>query len=552
MTSDSASDKDSTRSTLATELTRTDEYEAICASEDLAHIGAIQRLGFLLVGDLRSETLVQLSANTPDALGSPWDERHPEALLGESMRSIIGSCWPQAVRATATRADPLNVPLTDAPLIDTATWIARAHRSGDYLIVECLPRASETGSGSHAIDLRDAVTTIAATDSIDGLVATTAQTFRHLTGFDRVMVYRFLPDWSGEVIAESVGDSQQQLYLGNRFPAQDIPPQARKLYDQMGVRLIADTTLGTARMLPAMPAGTSSALDMSRCLLRAVSRAHVEYLTNMDVQQSMSIAIHVGEDLWGLIACHQSTAQPIALAQFSNVIAAAEQIAMLVESRLAQQLEIDEQDYRHAVQDAIQRTLSTARAVGYQKRLLVSLFEELRWNQHYSCIAVGIDDWTLLVHSAEQVEEDSDISRNLIRCAREQITLTGHALLESRNIRADIPSLAEQLPVAGVLAYRPVEFPKVTVLLGLSEVTESITWAGNPNVIQKREVDGQVLISPRASFRRWQSNEHGRSRFWNEWDRRVLFQIADGLRIWSTSRPPHGDSGEDSSVEQAQ
>ena len=53
--------------------------------------------------------------------------------------------------------------------------------------------------------------------------------FRQFTGFDRVMIYRFLDDDAGVVVAED-RDPSLHGFLNHHFPASDIPRQARALY----------------------------------------------------------------------------------------------------------------------------------------------------------------------------------------------------------------------------------------------------------------------------------------------------------------------------------
>ena len=123
-----------------------------------------------------------------------------------------------------------------------------------------------------------------------------------LTRFDRVMVYKFDEQGSGEVIAESKR-TPIESYLGLHYPASDIPAQARKLYLKNIIRIIADVDAETVPIVPTLdPFGRP--LDMSLCVTRSVSPIHIEYLKNMGVKASMSISIIRDGKLWGLFACH--------------------------------------------------------------------------------------------------------------------------------------------------------------------------------------------------------------------------------------------------------
>ena len=130
-----------------------------------------------------------------------------------------------------------------------------------------------------------------------------ARDVRTVTGFDRVMVYRFDAEWNGEVIAEDRRDDLEP-FLGLRYPASDIPAQARALYATNWMRLIPDARYRPVPLEPAVNPLTGRPLDLSGAMLRSVSPVHLEYLANMGVVSSMSVSLIDRGRLWGLIACH--------------------------------------------------------------------------------------------------------------------------------------------------------------------------------------------------------------------------------------------------------
>ena len=114
------------------------------------------------------------------------------------------------------------------------------------------------------------------------------------------MVYRFAPDWSGEVVAEALEDGVKS-YLGTHFPASDIPKQARELYTRKLLGFIPDVTYSP---VPLLALEDGPPLDMSHCVLRSVSPIHLEYLRNMGVAATLTVSLVIGGKLWGMIACH--------------------------------------------------------------------------------------------------------------------------------------------------------------------------------------------------------------------------------------------------------
>ena len=129
---------------------------------------------------------------------------------------------------------------------------------------------------------------------------------RDVTGFDRVMIYKFAEDKHDEVIAEST--NRPDSFLGLHYPASDIPDPARRHFTLNVIRTIPD--INGARIPIVSRSGevasetSSRPLDLTYSKLRAVAQVHVEYLNNMGVGASLSISLVTNNELWGLVACH--------------------------------------------------------------------------------------------------------------------------------------------------------------------------------------------------------------------------------------------------------
>ena len=140
--------------------------------------------------------------------------------------------------------------------------------------------------------------------SLRALCDEVTRIFRDLTGYDRVMVYRFDDDGHGEVFAEQ-RRPDLEAYLGNRYPASDIPQIARRLYERNRVRVLVDVDYRPVPLEPRLsPDHRPADLDMSLCFLRSMSPIHVQYLKNMGVSATLVVSLVVGGRLWGLVACH--------------------------------------------------------------------------------------------------------------------------------------------------------------------------------------------------------------------------------------------------------
>jgi light-regulated signal transduction histidine kinase (bacteriophytochrome) len=124
------------------------------------------------------------------------------------------------------------------------------------------------------------------------------------TGFNRILLYRFDEAGHGTVLCEQ-NDGTLPSYLDLRFPASDIPQQARDLYILNTIRIIPDANYVPSPLhgLDKRPLGS---LDLSISILRSVSPVHLEYMRNMGTMSSMSVSIICEGKLWGLISGHHA------------------------------------------------------------------------------------------------------------------------------------------------------------------------------------------------------------------------------------------------------
>ncbi|HEY8581053.1 MAG TPA: PAS domain-containing protein, partial [Beijerinckiaceae bacterium] len=236
-----------------------------CAREPIHLLGAVQPHGFLVALD-GDERVAHVSANVGALFGSS-----AESWIGRPFADVL----PQAqatVRAFGPRATSeamylrsLTLSLADGPRV----FDVAAHRVEDVLVVEFEMRAQEEeGDLAPGLDarLRTFVNDLHVTRGVDDILGLTAREVRAITGFDRVLIYRFDPDWHGAVVAEDRNDALPS-YLDLRFPASDIPAQARELYRRNRVRIIPDARYEPAPILPPR----STPLDLSQSTLRSVS-----------------------------------------------------------------------------------------------------------------------------------------------------------------------------------------------------------------------------------------------------------------------------------------
>lgn len=111
---------------------------------------------------------------------------------------------------------------------------------------------------------------LSACQDFEELLDTVASVVQQLTRFHRVMVYRFDEHYNGQVVSEAIiPEATGDQYKGLHFPASDIPPQARRLYQINKVRLLFDREMPTARLVCRTIEDMASPLDLTHSYLRA-------------------------------------------------------------------------------------------------------------------------------------------------------------------------------------------------------------------------------------------------------------------------------------------
>ncbi|WP_244930231.1 SpoIIE family protein phosphatase [Nocardioides sp. W7] len=475
-----------------------------CDREPIHLPGAIQPHGVLLAVDAERWQVVMASDNVATMLGVDLT-----TVLGSSLASLLGTEAEDAIRASVEgeRAEVLNLHL-DALATRGARLPAyvdaAVHRSGDRVVVELEGADRQAAALLSYRAARGAMQRLARTGSVvelsEGLVAEIAE----LTGFDRVMVYRFDEDWNGEVIAER-RRSDLNAFVGLHYPATDIPAQARRLYTANWIRLIADISYTPVPIVPVLDPGTGSPLDLSHSTLRSVSPIHLEYLSNMGVTASMSVSLVVDGQLWGLIACHHySGAHALSL----DVRAASEFLGQVASQLVAERERADARDdVRRAEELLAEVQAATSSSPAPLKALMETA--ELAELMGAGGVALCFDG---RVTTLGTVPDEASVRRIAELLRRPESLPGGSAHLAA--LDPELAAVAETAAGALVIGSAPDRW----LCWVRPELPEVVDWGGDPTNKQLAlAADPQVRLSPRKSFEKWQQVVRGHSAGWRPW-----------------------------------
>nr|AGU09947.1 Phytochrome region [uncultured organism] len=464
-----------------------------CDREPIHIPGLIQPFGFLVA--CTSDWLVsRVSANVAQFVGF-----EPAEMLGRPISTLFAEEAIHAIRnrMTMLRGADAVERVFGVELIDGGDrFDVAVHFSGDIVIIEAEP---ETGDSIEAATLVRAM--MARLGSVEGLPAfyrEGARQVRALTGFDRVMVYRFDHDGAGEVIAESVRPGLGS-FLGLNYPATDIPAQARTLYLRNIFRVIADVGSEPVPILPAVdPRGKP--LDLSLAVMRAVSPIHIEYLTNMGVAASLSISIVVDGRLWGLFACHHYSPRLPGVAHRGAAELFGQMFSLMLESR--ERREVGEYEVRaRAVADRLMAAVAQDSGVLTDAVWLGEMISDT-----IPCDGVGV--YVDGVLSLSGLTPDRAQFEEIVTTLNQ---VAASAVFATDSIARILPSAAAYADrAAGLIAIPLSRSPRDYVVLFREERLRSVRWAGNPEKPVEAGPNG-IRLTPRNSFEEWSQLVKGKA-----------------------------------------
>lgn len=445
-----------------------------------------------------------VSANVVDLLGCSV-----ETVLGRHLSALVGT--EQAARieqAASTFADlrqrnPIELVIDVAG--EARPFDAILHRDpGRVLLVEL-----EAAYGERPFSfpntyqaVRGSVEELNRAATLGELYDTAARAVRELTGFDRVMVYRYDADYNGEVVAESKREDLNS-FLGLHYPSTDIPAQARALYEKNWIRLISDVNYAPAPVVPTVDPDSGKPLDLTYATLRSVSPIHIEYLQNMGVSASMSISLLRHGRLWGLIACHHYDGPH--LPPFGARVAA-EFLGSTLSLRLVDRFEGDLLQERLAAQALL--TKLTAATLDDRESLAAVLLGAPDLLDLVPADGVVVDiQGDRRTHGTVPPPAVVSLVAAWARGAAEEIASCECLSDELPDVELD-PQLA-----AGALA---LNLPDGQYAIWFRrEALRSVDWGGDPHNKAIATNEGEQLrLSPRKSFDRWREIVHLRSEPW--------------------------------------
>ena len=488
-----------------------DKLRQGCEAEQLHLSGAIQPYGALLQIDAATCCITHASANLADFSGTA-----PEDLLG---KTIDGTRWFSSHSFGRLSAQPGKTLALPHVFENAQGWVdALLIRGQGNILVELEYNNVPAESGPTQGHLRALMSAPYDEEELVQHHKNLLQGLRAVTDFDRIMVYAFHEDWTGEVVQELAAPGMGS-YLGLRFPASDIPEIARNLYLINSSRMIPDVM---ATPVPIVSINGEPP-DLTWAGLRSVSPVHLQYQKNMGVGASFSLPIRVNGKLWGLVACHHRTPKVLTPDQ-RNVctglnLAHSLGLGSYVASRRLQMLDSLDRKIEHVMEPFSAYADPLDGVEAHAQALMDSMGAQ--------GFAMAVKRDVAIVGSGPSMEELAmidawfqDECRDLVMSVDRLVDLFPTHFAGPSNVSGMMAVKARSQRSGWVRFYwfRPAE-------------PHEVAWAGNPNkpVVENA---GVMALSPRRSFERWIEKRTDRCRAWGKEEKTIAGKFRSNLMRW--------------------
>jgi len=469
-----------------------------CETEQIHLAGSIQPHGALLLLREPDHVIVQASENAADFLGVSYD------IIGQSLDAIEGDLAKTLAPHLRDRLEDLPRGIRCRVGQPIRAFDCLVHRAqGGGLIIE-LERAGPSVDLSR--HLEQGLQSIIGAASLRALCDETARIFKGLTGYDRVMVYRFDNEGHGEVYSE-VREPELEAYVGNRYPASDIPQIARRLYERNRVRVLADVEYAPVPLRPPLSPVSGHELDMSLCFLRSSSPIHVQYLKNMGVRATLVVSLMVGGRLWGLVSCHHYVPRFVHFEER----AVCELLAEAVATRISALESFAQAQAELSVRRLEQRMIRAISSEGDWRAALFDGSRTLLEPVDASGAVLLFEGEVRTVGEVPSTPALRELGRWLDAQPRGEVIATS-------SLGHDAPQFELLTVVASGLLATPVSKTPGEYLVWLRpERVRTVTWGGDP--FEPHVVgDDPKTLSPRRSFAQWHQLVEGTADPWSDAD----------------------------------
>ncbi|MGI9651796.1 ATP-binding protein [Chryseobacterium sp. RLHN22] len=469
-----------------------------CHDEPIHIPGYIQSFGYLIGIDTASLTISFFSENITDI----FNIKKTTELFGKKLSQFPEIFHSVISSEIFSNSDFLsrreNETYFDKIILNAREYHFSVFRANNYIFLEF-----EAVLENHRKRITNKYDNFYIIDNEQEIWDQLLNTLFNIINYDRIMVYKFMDDGSGKVIAEKA-NNHLESYMGLHYPEHDIPRQARELYRKKRKRIFSNVHSEPVRLLSL----TEANIDLTFTATRAMSPIHGQYVKNSGASSSFSISIIIDDQLWGLVTCQNSEPKHIDLEDRvqSGIF------TVLASNAYSSFKAKKELEYRLDLNEKLSRLKSEFLKYG-------SLFESLDANKSELRIMpkadglVIISDHDMVTDGMTPAKETIDKIVDWAYQNTVENIFVSNSFLKDHGRELNLGSEA-----AGIIIYFIERSKKEVLMWFRREFDEHINWAGNPekniDVISKDGVEIQYY-SPRTSFQVFTENIRGSSKRWS-------------------------------------
>jgi light-regulated signal transduction histidine kinase (bacteriophytochrome) len=489
-----------------------------CDREPIHIPGFVQPHGFLLALIPGTFLIDKASLNTKEFL-----DKGAQDLIGQPLSALEKSIVPAKAGSTlmdlvrlATITSNLEQINPQPVLVNGKEMLFVIHQHLNHIICEFEPMQSSDDTITLQKLMSTSLSVIQSSVTLNELLLHVSKLVKEITGYSRIMVYKFHKDQHGEVIAEA-NDEHLESWLHLHYPASDIPAQARELYKLNLVRIIADVNSTPSGLISSPDNNTP--LDLTHSVLRSVSPIHIEYLKNMEVGASFSISLISKGELWGLIACHNSTARFI---DYNSRVACkfiGQLFSAALEFKHAEDAEEKSTNYRDKQQQLLEQLMKGDDPV---KSLI---------NSDVNLLDINTATGVVFFYEGKQyrlgeVPPESEVD-DLIGWVRKH----EHSnFFQTSTLPLQYAAAKKLSSVASGIMVTEIshEFSEYIIWFK-PEMIKTVDWAGQQQKETSVAEDGSIRISPRKSFAKWTQEVKFNSDEWSNNEIAAAIKLREDL-----------------------
>ena len=500
---------------------------SVCEREPIQIPGSIQPPNGLIGIDPDTFDVTVSSENLAELLGIDG-----QPVLGRTLDTILPAQFVEALREELRDGRiPHGPPIRHDVSVGTPPrfFAAMLHRHDGRVVIEleATPVNPRDFGAPSAGALKSAVWSLRACVSLAEISQTAARIVREFTGYERVLVYRFDPDWNGEAVAESIVDDWSESLLGLRFPASDIPRQARELYTRSPARFVIDRD---AAPVPLTSSGADNRpVDLTFATLRTLSPVHIEYQRNLGVNGSMSVAIMVERRLWGLMIGHHRRPHYVAPETRDTVAVVVDSLSLGIvdiERRALVATQTAHLNEQIALLGQMAGADDVAEALTAGTSRLTDLF---------GSTGAAVVSGTAVV----TVGETPSGSAVLQLAEHLRAGPPGPGSVATDNLAALAPGIELPTDIASGMLAAFIDPARTAMLLWFRpEVVRRVIWGGDPSKPVMADARSSAVL-PRRSFERWMEERRGFAAPWSGWEIEIgetLARAVDGVSLRTSRR----------------